>query len=63
MSHTTTAGGSGAVLFIALAILLQQFGYVSFTDFLSSIVLLIGVGIVGGLLFGGVTWALERNRH
>jgi hypothetical protein len=63
VSHTTTAGGSGAVLFIALLILFQQFGYLSLTEFLPSIVLLIVVGIIGGLLFGGITWALERHHH
>ncbi len=62
MSDTTSAGGSGAVLLIAIVFLLQQFGYLALTDFLNSIILLIVAGIAGGIIFGGIAWLVGR-RH
>ncbi len=62
MSDTTSAGGSGAVLLIAIVLLLQQFGYLALTDFLDSIVLLVVAGIAGGIVFGGIAWLVGRRR-
>ncbi|MGP8109871.1 MAG: hypothetical protein ACLQD9_04080 [Thermoplasmata archaeon] len=63
MSDTTSAGGSGAVLLIAVVILLQQLGYVPLTDFLTSIVLLLVAGIAGGIVFGLIAWVVGRKHH
>jgi hypothetical protein len=63
VSDTTSAGGSGAVLLIAVVILLQQFGYLPLSDFLTSIVLLLVAGIAGGIVFGLIAWAVGRRHH
>jgi hypothetical protein len=62
MSHVTSAGGSGAVLLIALVFLMQQFGLIALSDLVSSIVIIVVAGIAGGVVFGGIAWARAR-RH
>jgi hypothetical protein len=63
VSDTTSAGGSGAVLLIALVLLLQQLGYFALTDFVTSIVILLVAGIAGGIIFGGLAWAVARRNQ
>lgn len=53
MSAATHGAGCGAVLGIVLALLLQQFGFISLSDLIPTVEWLVG-GLIVGLALGAV---------
>jgi hypothetical protein len=52
MSYPASAASSGAVLGIVLVFLVQQFGLLSLSSLLTSVLFLAVGAIVGGVVFG-----------
>jgi uncharacterized membrane protein YbhN (UPF0104 family) len=61
MSATTAAAGSGAVLGAVLVFLIQQLGYLSLSDLIPAVVLLLVAMVVLGIIGGGIGWYLDRH--
>ncbi|MCI4336790.1 MAG: hypothetical protein L3K17_06300 [Thermoplasmata archaeon] len=62
MSALTHGAGCGAVLGLAIAFLLQQFGFVSLSTLSTALEILIG-GLIVGLILGAVIGHLLGRRY
>jgi hypothetical protein len=61
VSATSHGAGCGAVLGIAIVLLLQQFDYLDLTVLASALLYLVIAIVVGGVVGGVVGWALGKR--
>jgi ABC-type Fe3+-siderophore transport system permease subunit len=61
VSATSSGAGAGVVLGIVFVLLAQQFGYLALNDIVTSLVYLIVAGVIGGVIFALIGWALGKR--
>lgn len=61
MSAASSAGGSGAVIGLVVALLSQQLGFIPLSDLVSSAIFLGVAAAFGGVLAGSAAWFAHRR--
>jgi uncharacterized protein (DUF697 family) len=61
MSATSQGAACGVVLGIASVLLAQQLAYLSLSGLVPAIEYLVIGGVIGGIVFAGIGWALGRR--
>ena len=66
MSATGSGAAAGVVLGVCIVLLAQQLGLLGLSALLTAILYIVVAGVIGGVLFAAVGWALGRrylSRH